>query len=688
MRAIRDITTRATRDRLGSRLQRRHKLRVVCLAVLAILGTSLPLQAQDLTDLSLDQLLNIEVVTASKFAQRVSEAPSSVIVVGADDIKAFGYRTLADVLRSMRGVHVSYDRNYSYLGTRGSGRPGDYNGRVLLLVDGVRLNDNIYSQGSIGTEFPIDLELVERIEYVPGPGSAIYGSNAFFGVLNVITTKANAYNGGEFSLEAASQGSRRGRLSYNRRFDNGSEALISLSGSDSPGANLYFPEYDDALSNHGVANRLDYDRYQRAFVNYRFDDLTLQSYFGNRKKGVPTASYGQQFGEPGSNSIDQYLAATAVYQHALSKTLELYAHLNLTQYNYTGNFVYLTGTAGRNRDIGASNTITGEVRFLSSAFKNHKLIYGAEIVDAAKRQQKNFDTSAYALVFDSSNPKQGYGIYVQDEFRVSDDIIINAGLRHDYDSEGGNTTNPRLGLIYKATPDLTTKLLYGTAFRSANAYERYYLTDTSNYKIVPGLKSEAIKTYEAVIEYFPRQDFRSSASVFFYKLNNLISLTADPTDGLLYFTNVNAASARGIELEAERIGTHGSRLKGSASAEFARNATTGQELTNAPRTLLKLNYSTPVGSQTARAALEVQYTGRRNTVFNGKVGAFAVLNLTLSAVRLTRNFELSASIYNLLNKNYADPPSSEHFDNSNPTHFLQGIRQDARVLRANLSYHF
>ena len=644
--------------------------------------------AQDLTSLSLDQLLNVEVVTASKFAQKVSEAPSSVLVISAEDIKTYGYRTLADVLRSMRGIHVSYDRNYSYLGTRGSGRPGDYNGRVLLLVDGVRLNDNIYNQGSIGTEFPIDLELIERIEYVPGPGSAIYGSNAFFGVLNIITKKGNAFTGGEASVEAGSAASRKGRISVGNRFKNGAEGLLSVSGANSAGSNLYFPEFDDGASNHGVANRRDSDRYQRVFMNYRVDDLALQTYFGNRMKGVPTASYGQQFNEPNSTSTDRYFSATAAYQHTLSKSLEVYAHLNFTSYDFAGNFVYGPDSSAQNRDLGHSNTVTGELRFLSSTFQDHKLVYGLEAVDATKRQQINYDVAPNVSVLNINNPKNSYAVYVQDEFRVSDRMIINAGLRHDHDPEGGNSNNPRLGLIYKVTPDLTTKLLYGTAFRSANAYERYYVTDTSHYKTVPGLKSENIKTYEGVIEYFPRQDFRSSASLFLYRFNNLISLAADAADGLLYYTNVDAASARGIELEAERIGIDGSRLKASASMQFARNDKSGEQLTNSPRTLLKLNYSTRLGSQSARAAVEAQYTSRRGTVVDGAVGSFAVVNMTFSGIRLARNLELAASVYNVLNKNYADPPGTEHFDNGTPPRYLQGIRQDGRAMRATLIYRF
>lgn len=262
---------------------------------------------EDLTNMSLDQLLSVEIVTASKFAQKVSEAPSSVSIVTADDIKTFGYRTLADILRSMRGVSVAYDRNYSYVGTRGSGRPGDYNSRVLLLVDGQRFNDSVYGQAAVGTEFPIDIELIERVEYVPGPGSAIYGSNAFFGVVNVITKKPRALNGISAGVELASFGTRKASLAIGKRFDNGGEALVRVSDSVSSGIDRYFPEYDDAASNHGFATGLDGDRFRRLFVKYSFDDLTLTAFLGERRKGVPTASFGQQFnGSAGMCSLSHW----------------------------------------------------------------------------------------------------------------------------------------------------------------------------------------------------------------------------------------------------------------------------------------------------------------------------------------------------------------------------------------------
>src|SRR5205814_525609 len=91
--------------------------------------------------------------------------------------------------------NITYDRNYTYVGVRGFQRPGDYNSRVLVLVDGHRLNDPIYDEAYVGTEFPIGIELIDRVELIRGPSSSLYGTNAFFAVINVVTKKGTAVKG-------------------------------------------------------------------------------------------------------------------------------------------------------------------------------------------------------------------------------------------------------------------------------------------------------------------------------------------------------------------------------------------------------------------------------------------------------------------------------------------------------------
>jgi len=145
---------------------------------------------QDIQNVSLDSLLNIQISTAAKYEQTSREAASSVTIITADDIQCYDYQTLDEALRSVRGFYTRYDRNYMYLGVRGFSRPADYGSRVLLLINGHTVNENFYSSAFIGTDFCFDMNMIERIEIVRGPGSALYGNAAMFSVINIITTKA------------------------------------------------------------------------------------------------------------------------------------------------------------------------------------------------------------------------------------------------------------------------------------------------------------------------------------------------------------------------------------------------------------------------------------------------------------------------------------------------------------------
>ncbi len=129
----------------------------------------------------------------------------------------------------MRGFYVTYDRNYSYLGIRGYGPSGDYNSRIAVMIDGHRLNDNIFDAALVGSEFPIDADLIDRVEVIRGPNSSMYVASDFLGVINIITKRGRDLQKVSVAGEAASYGSYRGRVSYGNKFSNGLELLLSSS---------------------------------------------------------------------------------------------------------------------------------------------------------------------------------------------------------------------------------------------------------------------------------------------------------------------------------------------------------------------------------------------------------------------------------------------------------------------------
>lgn len=663
--------------------KRRGSSRLGCVIVAVVLGQGPAWAASeriDLAQLPIEQLLNLEVYSASKFVQKVSEAPSAVSVVTAADIKTFGWRSLADILRSLRGLYVNNDRNYSYLGARGFLRPGDYNTRFLLLVDGYRTNDSVYDQASIGSEFILDVDLIERVEFVPGPGSSIYGANALFGVINVITKRGRDLNGPQVSVETGSFGARKARASYGWRGENGAELLLSAGGFRVAGQDLFFPEFDTPATNNGVAKGLDYDRGQNFFVKGSVGPFSLSLAHAEREKGIPTASFSQVFNDPRSHTTDTQTFADFGYYAAVGERTELAAHAFWGRYDYMGDYIYDTPPLTVNRDGSRARWWGAEVKLVSTRFDRHKLVAGAEYQRDYRRDQFNFDVEPYLQHLDDHRTGNRFGIYLQDEIEVRDDLLLNAGLRYDQISSTGDTVNPRLALIYKLTPVTTVKALYGTAYRAPNAYEQYYqLLGAGGQRANPDLKAEHIKTHELIVEHHLAADTRISASVFQNSVSDLITQVTNPADGLLMFQNLNQVIARGVELEFERMWAGGAQVRTSYSWQRAHDAATGATLVNAPRQLAKLNVSAPLFSATWRAGFEAQYVGRRNTL-QSRTAGYWLANLTLFSARLAKGLEVSTSLYNLFDRRYADPGGEEHVQDT--------IAQDGRNFRLKLTYAF
>jgi iron complex outermembrane receptor protein len=186
-------------------------------------------KAQDLFEMPFEELAeqSYTVYGASKYEQKVSEAPANITIITAEEIRKYGHRTLADVLQSVPGLYTTYDRNYHYIGVRGFRQPGDYDTRILILINGHRINDNVNDSVSSGTTFPLDVDLIEKVEVIRGPGSSLYGGNALLAVINVITKDAKTLKGVEVSGEVASFDTQKGRVSYGHNFDENHNVLVS-----------------------------------------------------------------------------------------------------------------------------------------------------------------------------------------------------------------------------------------------------------------------------------------------------------------------------------------------------------------------------------------------------------------------------------------------------------------------------
>ncbi len=574
------------------------------------------------TDLSIEQLMEVEVATvygASKFTQKVTEAPASVSIVSELDIKRYGYRNLADILRSVRGFFTFYDRAYAYIGTRGFSRPGDYNTRVLLLVDGHRINDNIYDTASIGNEFILDVDLIDRVEVIRGPGSSLYGNNAFFGVINVYTKKPGQYNGFEVSGEAASFDTYKQRATFGKKFAHGFEMLLSGTNYTSKGQSLYFQEYNSPATNNGRADSCDHEKSGSLFGNFKLADFTLEGAYVSREKGVPTGSYGTVFNDSHTRDTDVRGYLDLKYNRDIGKLTNVKARVFYDYYHFSGNYLFNYPPLTINKDDATGKWWGTDLQLTRTLFDRHKVIAGMEYQDNYLQKQRNYDQYPYAQYLINTGSSYIWAAHVQDQFTIADNLLLNAGVRYDYYKTFGSTTSPRIGLIYNPFEKTTVKLLYGQAFRAPNVYELYYSDGGTSQKANPDLKPETITTYEVVLEQYVK-NYRFSASSYYYKIRDLITLQTDPSDGLLVFRNAGKTEAKGVELGAEAKWSNGMEGKASYALQQSTDMETGSMLANSPRHLAKLNLYTPLIQKKLSTGFELQYTSWRRTVQGGLRG--------------------------------------------------------------------
>jgi iron complex outermembrane receptor protein len=660
----------------------------------SILSFSVTAQANNkdevsgITDISVEQLMNIEVPTvngACKFEQKITDAPSAVSIVTADEIKKYGYRTLADILRSVRGFYITYDRNYNYLGVRGFNRPGDLNSRILLLLDGHRLNDNIYDTATIGTEFPLDIDLIERVEIIRGPSSSLYGTSAFLAVINIISRQGKDMKGTEIAGSAGSQDTYSGRLSYGTKYRNGLEMLISGSGFQSSGAKgLYYREYDSPATNNGIADHGDGDKNYSFFSKFSFKDITLTGAYASRKKEIPTGSFGVIFNDDRNNTIDSHGFVDLKYLVSLNRKSDLTIRAFYDDYEYRGDYVYSGANPGDppviNKDTASGRWAGLELMYVGRFGDDHLVTFGAEERYNFRQQQKNYDESPYSSKLDDNRTSDSYAFYFQDEYYFLSNLIFNIGVRHDHYSTFGGSTNPRLALIYKPVEKTIFKLLYGSAFRAPNAYELYYSDGGNTAKANTNLQPEKIKNYEIVYEQYLGEHWRSSLGGFYYQIDNLISQKTDPADGLLVFRNTDEVEGKGMEAEIEGRWSSGFQGKMSYTYSDVTDKATGEELTNSPHHLIKLNLIAPLLTRKLFAGMELQYTSSRKTKSGASESGFALANATLFSQNIFKGTEMSVTVFNILDKKYADPAAGEHLQDT--------IAQDGRRISAKLVYRF
>lgn len=656
---------------------------------------ALPLAAAaaELPDLSLEQLIAVPVVGASeyelvpvlgasKYQQTKDRVAAAVTAITRDEIRSFGWRTLDEAIATLPGVHTTYDRQYSYLGVRSFGLAGDYMTRLLVTIDGVRVNEPLYDGAPLGRLLPLDMDLVERIEFIPGPGGAIYGQNAMFGVVNVITRKGASLDGGELSgWWQWPQATRKARVSWGKRLDNDVELMMSAATLHSAGDDLWM---DFGTGERALVRGQDGERDQEFNLSVLRGPWSFGLVHGDRRKDDATGVFGTDAFNGGTFQRDRYTIAHLGYNTDLSDSLSLSTRALVGKYRYDSTLVYRDEASGPlHYDYPASADWHGvELQIVSTAVDGHTLMVGAEYQRNQHIDQNIVYPDIGHILRDRRDGHRA-GLFIQDEWQITDTFASTLGLRADHNDITGTQFSPRVGLIWNASARNTFKLLYGRAHRAPNAYQMHYeemLEGAEFQRASPDLGGEVVDTTELVFDHLASAELHLRASLYRWKIDDLIAYAADE-NGIGQFLAAGSVDSHGLELSADRTWRNGTRLRGNLSFQRATDGA-GNRVENSPRVLGRLNLATPLQNLPLRLGVELAYDGKRRSPAGKKVDAYWRSNLHLVADRWIPGAEVSLSVLNLLDEDYAHPSAGE------PIHSMDRIAQDGRSLRVKFDYRF
>jgi iron complex outermembrane receptor protein len=444
----------------------------------------------------------------------------------------------------------------------------------------------------------------------------------------------------------------------------------------SNGQSLFYPEFDTPDQNNGVAQGLDYDRSQQFLAKFTYEDFGLNMGYGNRTKGVPGAPYGAIFNMPFSTT-DTHSFINGTFKHSLAADVELASNVYWGRYDYRSPSYYAPGPV-ENVDGDHALWYGADVHTTFTSIPENRLVLGGDYTRDARRDQYNFNVDPYAILLDDHRSANRTGLYGEDEWQLLSNISLNVGVRYDHETNAGGNLSPRVALAYKPDHEDTLKLVYGRAYRAPNAYELYYAVPGSGGQSAnPSLRAEHITTTELIYERQSGAAGRTTVSLFHYDIHDLISETTTPA-GLYIFQNLDRAKANGAEFSYEqRYGD--ARIRASYSWQITRDGATGAILQNSPRHLAKLNLVLPLLGNTAKLGTELRCVSSRLSEA-GHAAGYCLGNLTVGSTALIPRADLSLSVYNVANTQYADP--------AGPGYTQDVIAQQSRTFLLKMVYGF
>lgn len=649
-----------------------------------------------------------EVTAASRVTESLDDAPASVTVISQQELRAMGYPTLAEAVRGVRGLYLSDDRSYVTIGVRGFSRPGDYGNRVLILLDGQPMNDNYIWSSYVGFDGRVDLGDVERIEIVRGPGSVLYGTSAFFGVINLVTRSRNQPTHGEVSLSSAEYGVTRARGTGVVRFDENTGMWMTVSGAHGAGRDFHFPELaanpQDPNAEVG-ANGLPVDGtvrgrdgFDAGMITGRVwhKALTVQWFLNSRNKTLPTGEYGTILGDRRNHFADTRGMVEARFEPQLSKSLQLLSRAHGNFYNFDGGSAY-PAPDGLSRDTYRGRWFGIEQRAVFTPTDRIRATVGGEVIQHTHTTQIG-EGDAGPYVFDNAgNPGRNDPFTVAAGYVLADATITKAlklsgGARLDYYSsldnfDVGAATNPRLAIIVKPYDRGNLKIMGGKAFRAPSVYELYYASVTQ--LRAQGLDPEQI--YAGEVEFSHRFTPAVVGAVAGYAnyVRDLVELRDLPAGIVQYANSPAPVLVLGGEAEVRREWRGGWMVGVTYSYQKARylEDPSLRDVPNSPEHLASFKGAVPLIGRALSAMTRVSFEGPRpDRNFRATdppqetTDPGVVWDLVLSGEAEKLAVRYNLGLYNLADWKYDAVPSGEFRQRT--------IVQNGRTILANVSLSF
>lgn len=660
----------------------------MCL-LLAVQGALAQSSEEDELALSYGDKAFVSIATGS--LQPVSRAPAVATVITAQDIAAMGATDLDEVLETVPGLHVARETQVFAPVYIMRGINFGFNPQVLVLLNGhpqtTAYNGN---RGNVWGGFPV--EHVERIEVIRGPGSALYGADAFAGVINIILKSAASLPGTQLGVRAGSfktgdawvshvgtcgpadvsaylrVGATQGARSLVAAdAQTGIDAIFGSQASRAPGPINNEREFVDG------SLEVSKDQW-RWRVGYRLRD--------NMGLGTGVASAldptGNAKGEYISNDVgfddphwreDLALSVQASFLHFTELArVTLYPAGAL-------NGAFTDGVLGnpdkwmRHGRLSAALTYTG--------LSQHRLRLGFGLEEESIyriRETKNFTFTSLALgpqpigtgshadlvdVSDTApymrpHSRTNRYLYLQDEWNFLPDWTLTAGWRHDQYSDFGGTSNPRLAVVWDAAYNVTAKLLYGRAFRAPAMAELYAINNpviTGN----PALLPETIETVEAALAWQPEPGLRLGMNLFHYRMRNIIGLVST------VYQNKGGQTGQGLELEANWDLNRAWRLSGNFSHQRSVDAATGAPAAGAPANHLsaRADWRFMPGWSLHPQLNWISERPRDRQDTRAPLKGYAMAHLTLKAQPMASPWQWSMTVRNLFDADAREPTPND-----------------------------